>query len=137
MRYIFFLIIFMFLAIGCGPVRSTMEIHKAEVEVQSAYRVQAHKKAPYHYYKAKAYLIKAKNERAYSDFDEANLFAEKAVKLALEAKMIASKDESSLLSEKELKLQKDATDTRDTDENIEILDKTDHKKINVDDDNLD
>jgi len=130
-KYLFFMVLFLFVFMSCGPVRSTMEIHQAEVEVQSAYRVQAHKTAPYYYYKAKAYLTKAKNERAYSDFDEANLFASKSVKLAIKAKEIASKDESSLLEEKELKLRKDSTDNRDTDENIEY----DNKKI--DDDNLD
>ncbi|MBN2695007.1 DUF4398 domain-containing protein [bacterium] len=117
-----------FLFSGCGPIQSTLEINQATVEIQSAYRVGAHKTAPYHYYKAKAYLYKAKDERAYSDFQEAKDLAEKARKLAAEAKAIASEDKSYLLEEGDLKLEKDATANVDASENIEIKNIADQKK---------
>jgi hypothetical protein len=118
--------------LGCGPVKSTMEINKAEVEIRMAYRVQASKKAPYEFYKAKAYLYKAKDERSYSDFKEASRFAKKAVALAKEAKLISEKDQSGLLEENNLKLEKDALDGRDESVDVETLNKVDSQKIKND-----
>jgi len=128
-KYILIVISLSFLMFGCGPIQSTLEINKAEVEIRMAYRVQAHKKAPYEFYKAKAYLFKAKDERAYSDFKEAAVFAKKAVELAKKAKLIAEKDQSGLLEENNLKLEKDALDTRDESVDIETINKVDKAKI--------
>ena len=129
MKYIFLIISLIFLMSGCGPVQSTMEINKAEVEIRMAHRVQASKKAPYEFYKAKAYLYKAKDERAYSDFKEASVFAKKAVELARKAKLIAEKDQSGLLEENNLKLEKDALDDRDESVDVETLNKVDKQKL--------
>jgi len=135
-KYLFVMITLLFLMLGCGPVSSTMEINKAEVEIRMAHRVKAAKKAPYHFYKAKAYLFKAKDERAYSDFKESSRFAKKAVELAQKAKLIAEKDESGYLEENNLKLSKDSTDNRDesvdieTKNNIERQKEEDEKKRN-------
>ena len=132
MKYLFIMIPLLFLMFGCGPVSSTMEINKAEVEIRMAYRVQAAKKAPYHFYKAKAYLYKAKDERAYSDFKESARFAKQAVKLALEAKAIAEKDGAGYLEENNLKLEKDSSDNRDESVDVETLNKVDRDKLKND-----
>ncbi len=122
------LLILSLFVVGCGPIQSTIEINQATVEIQSAYRVGAHKTAPYHYYKAKAYLYKSKDERAYSDFQESKDLAEKSRKLAIEAKAIALEDKSYLLEEGDLKLEKDATTDVDSSENIEIKNIADQKR---------
>ena len=129
MKYVFLIISLLFLMTGCGPVKSTMEINKAEVEIRMAYRVQASKKAPYEFYKAKAYLYKAKDERAYSDFKEASVFARKAVTLAKKAKIIAEKDQSGLLEENNIKLERDALDNRDESVDVETMNKVDKQKL--------
>jgi len=127
-KYLFVMITLLFLMLGCGPVSSTMEINKAEVEIRMAHRVQAAKKAPYYFYKAKAYLFKAKDERAYSDFKEAGIFAKKAVKLARKAKFISEKDDSGYIEENNLKLEKDSTDNRDESVDIETKNSVDRQK---------
>ena len=132
MKYLFVMIPLLFLMFSCGPVSSTMEINKAEVEIRMAYRVQAAKKAPYEFYKAKAYLYKAKDERAYSDFKEAAKFAKEAVRLAQKAKLIAEKDESGYLEENNLKLEKDSTDNRDESVDVETLNQVDKDKLEND-----
>ena len=128
-KHIFLIFSLFFLFFSCGPAQSTMEINRAEVEIRMAYRVQAAKKAPYEFYKAKAYLYKAKDERAYSDFKEAAKFAQKAVVLAQKAKKIAEQDQSGLLEENNLKLEKDALDHRDESVDVETLNKVDRQKL--------
>lgn len=139
---IFLILIVGLLMYGCGPVQSTVEINRATVDVQTAYRLQAHKKAPYYFFKAKAYLLKAKDERAYSDFDEAKVLAKKATELALKAKEIASQDQAGLLEENELQLKKAATNHADAAQNIETMNVADQdelkkKSLQEDEDNLD
>ncbi len=139
---IFLMLVVGLVVAGCGPVQSTVEISQATVDIQAAHRLQAQKKAPYYFYKAKAYLLKAKDERAYSDFDEAKVLAQKAIELAQKAKEIASQDTASLLEENELKLEKSATDNVDASKDVEIMNVADQdelkkKNLQEDDDNLD
>ncbi len=79
-------------AAGCGPVRSTQAISKAEVEFERARVAGAHKKAPYEYYSAKQYLHKAKEEWGYSEFEPALDFADQAERAAESARRKAKED---------------------------------------------
>jgi hypothetical protein len=77
---------------GCGPVRSTQAISKAEVEFERARVVGAHNKAPYEYHSAKQYLHKAKEEWGYSEFQAALDYAEEAERAAESARRKAKED---------------------------------------------
>jgi len=80
------------LVVGCGPVRSTQAISKAEVEFERARVAGAHNKAPYEYYSAKQYLHKAKEEWGYSEFEPALDFADQAERAAESARRKAKED---------------------------------------------
>ncbi|GEM_PF-2465298 len=64
--------------IGCGPIRSTTRISKAEVAVERARVAEAYEKAPYEFYKARYYLHKAREEWGYSNFEASYTFADEA-----------------------------------------------------------
>jgi hypothetical protein len=86
------------LVLGCGPTQSTAIIMDAEVQLEAATTADAEKLAPYEWTGALAYLHKAREEQGYSDYEVAIDFAEKARKLAREAKSkaMAAKSEGAL-----------------------------------------
>jgi hypothetical protein len=63
---------------GCGPIRSTTRISKAEAAVERARVAEAYEKAPYEFYKARYYLHKAREEWGYSNFEASYTFADEA-----------------------------------------------------------
>lgn len=74
------------LAWGCGPTQSTALIMDADVLLQAATTADAEKLAPFEWTGAREYLHKAREEQGYSDYETAIDFADKAKKLAGEAK---------------------------------------------------
>lgn len=78
--------------IGCGPIRSTSRIGKAEVAYERARVADGYKKAPYEFYSARYYLHKAKEEWGYSDFEAAYDYATEA-KRAAESAVRKSKED--------------------------------------------
>jgi Domain of unknown function (DUF4398) len=71
---------------ACGPVQSTAYLLDADVALEAARTADAEKYAPYEYTAARLYLLKAREEVGYSDYDVALDFARKASKYANEAK---------------------------------------------------
>jgi hypothetical protein len=63
---------------GCGPIRSTTRISKAEAALERARVAEAYEKAPYEFYKARYYLHKAREEWGYSNFQASYTFADEA-----------------------------------------------------------
>ncbi len=86
------------LSLGCGPIQSTALLLDADVALDSARTANAERLAPYEYTAARLYLLKAREEVGYSDFDVAVDFARKAAKFAREAreKALASAEQESL-----------------------------------------
>jgi hypothetical protein len=75
------------LALGaCGPIQSTAYLLDADVALESARTAGADKLAPYEFTAAHLYLLKAREEVGYSDFDVAVDFAKKAARFAKEAR---------------------------------------------------
>ncbi len=85
-------------ASGCGPTQSTALIMDADVLLQAATTADAEKLAPYEWTGAREYLHKAREEQGYADFEVAIDFAQKAKKLAEQArsKAMAANAEGSL-----------------------------------------
>ncbi len=83
------------LSLGCGPIQSTALLLDADVALDSARTANAEKLAPYEYTAAHLYLLKAREEVGYSDFEVAVDFARKAAKFAREAreKALAAADQ--------------------------------------------
>ncbi len=71
---------------GCAPVVSGVQVVQAKIELESAETAGAKTLAPYEYTAAAEYLHKAREEAGYSDFLAARSFAEKAERLAKEAR---------------------------------------------------
>ena len=71
---------------GCGPVRSSKALIDADVEVEAARAAGAQKSAVYEYTAAEAYLHEARVQSGQAQFEAAEDYAEKAAKLAQEAK---------------------------------------------------
>lgn len=88
------------LVAGCGPVRSTAYLLDAEVQIQAARTAGAERLAPYEWTGSNLYLEKAREEVGTSDYEVAVRFAERAAKLAAEArqKAMAAKGELGDLS---------------------------------------
>ncbi|MCI0571613.1 MAG: DUF4398 domain-containing protein [Myxococcaceae bacterium] len=88
-------------AAGCGPIQSTAYLLDAEVQIQAARTAGAEKLALYEWTGANLYLEKAREEAGYSDYEVAVKFAERAAKLAAEArqKAMAAKGDVSTSSE--------------------------------------
>ena len=76
----------LFFTVGCGPGASTLYISRAEVALGVAETAGAKRFARYEWAKARAYLEKAKEEQAYSDFAASRDYAKKAAILAEIAK---------------------------------------------------
>lgn len=75
---------------ACGPVVSGMDVLDASRALADADAAGAKQSALYEYTAASEYLKKAREEAAYSDFIGSCDFADKALKLALEAKSKAT-----------------------------------------------
>jgi hypothetical protein len=71
---------------ACGPIQSTAFLLDADVALEAARTARAEKYAPYEFTAAQLYLLKAREEVGYSDFEVAVDFAKKASKFANEAR---------------------------------------------------
>ena len=71
---------------GCGPLRSTAHLLDADVQIQAARTAGAEKLAPYEWTAANLYILKAREEVGYSDFQAGVDFAEKASRFAAQAR---------------------------------------------------
>lgn len=71
---------------ACGPVQSSAFLVDADVALEAARTARAEKYAPYEYTSAQLYLVKAREEVGYSDYEVAVDFARKASKFANEAR---------------------------------------------------
>ena len=67
---------------GCGPVTSTSTMNHAVVAVEEARLEQAEEYAIYEWVSAEAYLDKAREEWAHSDYQHAEEYAQKALDFA-------------------------------------------------------
>lgn len=79
-------VVFAWTALACGPIRSTVFIIDAEVQIQAAKTAGAEKLAPYEWTSANLYIYKAREEVGTSDYGVAVDFAEKASRYANEAR---------------------------------------------------
>ncbi len=70
---------------ACGPVTSTMTMNDAIVAVDSAGLEEAGDYAIYEYISAVEYLEKAREEWAYSDYQHAEEYAQRALDFARQA----------------------------------------------------
>ncbi len=70
--------------IGCGPIKTTLLFQDVTKELKAAERNEADQKiaSVYYYWAAREYFTKAKQEHGYSDFDESEILAKKALELA-------------------------------------------------------
>ncbi|HYX93095.1 MAG TPA: DUF4398 domain-containing protein [Myxococcaceae bacterium] len=73
-------------ASACGPIRSTSYLIDADVALQAARTAGADQYAPFEFTSAQLYLLKAREEVGYSDYEVALDFAKKASKFANEAR---------------------------------------------------
>jgi hypothetical protein len=71
---------------GCGPVQSTAYLLDAEVQIEAARTAGADKLAPYEWTAANLYIHKAREEIAYSAYEQGVEFAQKASRFANEAR---------------------------------------------------
>jgi hypothetical protein len=71
---------------ACGPIRSSKALIDADVEVEAARAAGAQKSAVYEYTAAEAYLHEARVQSGQAQFEASEGFAEKAIKLAQEAR---------------------------------------------------
>lgn len=67
---------------ACGAVISTPTVHDADLAVEAARMEQAEEHATYEFVSAVQYLAKAKEEWGYSDFQHAEVYAQRAVEMA-------------------------------------------------------
>ena len=70
---------------GCAPLNASTAIREAEAHMEKARTAGADKAAPYEYYLARAYLIKAKRTEGYSEFGIAEQYGLQAKDYALKA----------------------------------------------------
>lgn len=80
------LLVFVGAVSACGPVQSTAYLLDADVALEAARTAGADKYAPYEFTSARLYLVKAREEVGYSDFEVAVDFAKKASRFANEAR---------------------------------------------------
>jgi hypothetical protein len=71
---------------ACGPLRSTTFLLDADVALQAARTAGAEQYAPFEFTSAQLYLLKAREEVGYSDYEVALDFAKKASRFANEAR---------------------------------------------------
>jgi hypothetical protein len=67
---------------GCGPIMATQNIARADDAVAMAAAAYGDQYATYQYVSAVEYLEKAREEWGYSDFKQANLYAQRALEQA-------------------------------------------------------
>lgn len=70
---------------GCAPLNASTAIREAEAHMDKARAAGADKAAPYEYFLARAYLIKAKRTEGYSEFGIAEQYGLQAKDYALKA----------------------------------------------------
>ncbi|MBK8169641.1 MAG: DUF4398 domain-containing protein [Sandaracinaceae bacterium] len=70
---------------GCGPLLYTINVAPASSAVEQARLAEAPTRAPYEYYLAQAYLVKAREEAAQANYQDAMIFAEHAEENATRA----------------------------------------------------
>ena len=75
-------------AIGCGPIRYTGEIHRADDAIAAARAAHADTYAPYWWTRATQYLHKAREVAGRADFAAANRYG----RLATEAANLAEQE---------------------------------------------
>jgi len=66
---------------GCAPLNAATAISEAESAEEQAKIARAHQNAPYEYYMARSYLIKAKKADGYSEFNIAEVYGNRAREL--------------------------------------------------------
>ena len=76
-------------AVGCAPLNASTAISEAESAQEQAKTAGAHKNAPYEYFMARAYLIKAKRADGYSEFNIAQVFGNRSRELFVKSVMQA------------------------------------------------
>jgi hypothetical protein len=74
---------------GCGPIQSYTSILRAQEAVKAAKSKQGWKYACYEFYAARRYLLRARIEAGYSDFEASTDYANKATKYAKRARALA------------------------------------------------
>lgn len=72
-------------ATSCAPLNASSAIGDAEDQLEKAKKEGADKNAPYEYYLAWSYLVKAKKTEGYSEFGAAEKYAVRARDLAKKA----------------------------------------------------
>lgn len=77
--------------LGCGPVDYLNTVaRKATRAVAEARAAGAEKLSPYEYWSAVEYLQMAREKAAYADYQVANGYGDKALKMATEARRLAA-----------------------------------------------
>ena len=74
---------------GCAPLNASTAISEAESAQEQAKSSGAHKNAPYEYFMARAYLVKAKRADGYSEFNIAQVYGSRARELFIKSVMQA------------------------------------------------
>jgi len=88
-----FVLAVMAVGTGCfGPITATSELANAEAAIERARIADAHERAPHEFYTAENYLVKAKEEWGYSDFQASDRYAAQARKAAERALTKAKED---------------------------------------------
>jgi len=81
-------------AVGCASIRSTIRLTEAEQALYQARQYDPQDSAVYEWTLAELYMVKSREEWGYSDYEAAEMFAEKAAKWAAEAEEMASREET-------------------------------------------
>lgn len=79
-------------ATGCGPIMSTQLILDAQADLDGATAAEAERYAAYELTAAREYLYKAREEQGYADFGPSIDYAQKAGRLARQARERAMKE---------------------------------------------
>lgn len=70
---------------GCGPIAASSAVGEAEETLEAARLARAHRLAPYTYWLSVSYLNKAKLLEGYSEFEQAEDYAELSKEFAAQA----------------------------------------------------
>lgn len=81
-------------SVGCASIRSTIRLTEAEQALYQARQYDPQDSAVYEWTLAELYMVKSREEWGYSDYEAAEMFAEKAAKWAAEAEEMASREET-------------------------------------------
>jgi hypothetical protein len=75
----------LFVLPACGPLLYSVTASQAKSALRKAEAAKAEEKDPYHYWRAEAFLQKAKEEAGYSDYQPAIKYSRLAKESALKA----------------------------------------------------